>query len=292
MKKEKQLKVGKWNVNLRYFLFTLFGILFIVAGSVWANTVISDVESSFGGDVLVGGTNISDGVLTITRNTASETGINLRSNGSEDSVRILFWDHPTSNEANKRIAQIVAHGNATGSDENELAFYTVNKTGTVVNVFKLLSGENMPSNSAPLILTSASGIARQNTNIINIGESVNGNGVQPVRLHDDLDLNNSDINNVGAINMEATSISNSAGISGRNTGSLNFVGGTSSQDIKFIARNSADSQVTRLILNGGDDFGSSVQVGDGVNQHNITMTSPDGTEFSCGVNNSGTFSCT
>ena len=36
---------------------------------------------------------------------------------------------------------------------------------------------------------------------------------------------------------------------------------------------------------------TNVTVGDGISQHNITMTSPDGTEYSCGVADGGAFTC-
>ncbi len=38
--------------------------------------------------------------------------------------------------------------------------------------------------------------------------------------------------------------------------------------------------------------GGSIKVGTGVSQQNITMTSPDGTEYDCSVANGGAFSCT
>lgn len=37
-KKEKQIRIGYWNVNLRYFLWTIFGILFLGAIGVFATT--------------------------------------------------------------------------------------------------------------------------------------------------------------------------------------------------------------------------------------------------------------
>ena len=39
------------------------------------------------------------------------------------------------------------------------------------------------------------------------------------------------------------------------------------------------------------DAGGGVTIGNGTSQENITLTSPNGTEFSCGVNNTGAFIC-
>jgi len=41
-----------------------------------------------------------------------------------------------------------------------------------------------------------------------------------------------------------------------------------------------------------DSVSGIVQIGDGVTQENITLTSPDGAEHTCGVNNAGVFLCT
>lgn len=58
---------------------------------------------------------------------------------------------------------------------------------------------------------------------------------------------------------------------------------------------SIDQDGSNLILNGlgtsNIQFQDKIQIGLGIAQTNITLTSPDGTEFTCGVNNSGTLSC-
>ncbi len=45
---------------------------------------------------------------------------------------------------------------------------------------------------------------------------------------------------------------------------------------------------TNGVINVGN---GNLNIGDGATQQNITMTSPDGTDFNCGVSNGGTFSC-
>ncbi len=71
---------------------------------------------------------------------------------------------------------------------------------------------------------------------------------------------------------------------------------TNSAQYEFrIRHNGADNE---LIIEDDDEkfltigrFDNSITFGNGTEQYNITLTSPDGTEFTCGVNNSGSFLC-
>lgn len=62
----------------------------------------------------------------------------------------------------------------------------------------------------------------------------------------------------------------------------------------YLWRVDSDNSVdTRMQLAGNGDFKvwGNVQIGSGNSQKNITLTSPNGNEWCCGVDNSGTFSC-
>lgn len=67
-------------------------------------------------------------------------------------------------------------------------------------------------------------------------------------------------------------------------GAMEFRAGDSTARFEF--KNSTGTKVFSI-----DAVDGSLIIGDGTAQKNITMTSPDGSEFCCGVANDGTFSC-
>jgi len=81
---------------------------------------------------------------------------------------------------------------------------------------------------------------------------------------------NSDYNNI----VGNTFYNNTGTLS--NTGSNNNIIGNEDEDNIIIGKTNITDTLT---------------IGDGTNQINITLTSPDGTEYSCGVNDGGSFTC-
>lgn len=114
-------------------------------------------------------TNRTFGPLTIIARGVSSpasNGLILRSNKPEAGTAIVFWKHPTSEDANQRIGQYTGHGNATGSGVDELACYTTNPSGAMVNRYKVLANID----STPFILTGCTGISRSSGLPIVLGE--------------------------------------------------------------------------------------------------------------------------
>jgi len=63
------------------------------------------------------------------------------------------------------------------------------------------------------------------------------------------------------------------------------------EEIKSISNNRLiQIESPKLKSTGGTIYGT-LTIGDGTNQENITLTSPDGTEHNCGVTNGGSFVC-
>lgn len=143
------------NKKIPVFVWIMFGVL-VMAGIGYATTTISDTSSS-----------MTSGQLTIVRPHDSEYGLFLKANSSEESVAIQFWEHPTSTNAKDRLAQIVAHGNATGSMEDELAFYTTSSTGVMTNRMKFLADIDV----SPLLLISTDNIAMNSGGTLYLGKT-------------------------------------------------------------------------------------------------------------------------
>lgn len=88
----------------------------------------------------------------------------------------------------------------------------------------------------------------------------------------------------GAGALDTSSVTFSAG---RTTvgydGSDGYIASSANKDVKI---KSGNYQLVSF------DFRNFTQFGDGTVQHNITLTSPDASEWCCGVGNSGSFTCT
>ena len=296
-----------------YLIWTIIGCIVLMIGA-YATTILSDSGNKFTNPVNVTSINIGTseftegsagwtetngslqvngslkvrthmsliGSLNITNDGITSENIKLRPNTSEYDVAIEFWKHPTSSSGNQRIAQLVAHGNATGSYEEEISLYTTNDQGTMTNRWKVLAGIN----STPLIITQASGITQNKGGILHLGIGYsNGSGTyispSPIRLHNSLDMNNSNINNAGTITMINTEIVDSAGIKGGSTGDLSITAGINSRNLILNTRNSTGSIIQRVKVNGGNKY--NIQIGDGVKQFNITLTNESGGEWCCGI---------
>jgi len=248
----------------------------------------------FMGLFVLGDTIISDSSITTqgtslfkSLNSGQTTAIDLRPYENGKTVRMVFWANESSTEGEDRIVMLNAHGNLEAVDTSEFAIYIMDDLGSMQNMMKFLARESyQPS----LALVTVDNIGVNGGGTLNLGRNISG-GASSVRFHANLDVNNSEVNNVDQINLVGSSAINTiATLNGRSTGAFNIVGGTNTGDIILKARNSTNSQITRLTVNAGDGQ-PSIQIGDGTSQTNITLTSPDGTEYNCGVANGGVFSC-
>lgn len=120
-------------------------------------------------------------VLELIEGDNAGTGLRLRAHTADFGTSIEFWKDPASLTTTNRLAQITAHGTATGSGFNEWAVYTSKADGSLENRMKFWAAQDETN----LILTGTRGITMSSGQLMHIGEADGVGGATCEVMFDD-----------------------------------------------------------------------------------------------------------